>query len=210
MAGLTQSSSPNAAVYSASGTSVGTYWAGEATGVNNNGVVIGDTVACVYNGGDGSTWDGHAMAYVPGFDDPQGFDLNTYAPSGVTFNVAQAVNDAGQILVWSNGWSNDIEDCKSYLLTPAIAGDANLDGKVDINDLTIVLAHYNQTGASWGTGDFTGSGTVDINDLTIVLAHYGQSSGSSAGMAAVPEPGMLVLLAVGLIGLLTYAWRKQN
>ena len=27
----------------------------------------------------------------------------------------------------------------------AMPGDANLDGKVDINDLTIVLAHYNQT-----------------------------------------------------------------
>ena len=27
-----------------------------------------------------------------------------------------------------------------------LPGDANGDGKVDINDLTIVLAHYNQTG----------------------------------------------------------------
>ena len=33
---------------------------------------------------------------------------------------------------------------------------------------------------SWGQGEFTGSGTVDINDLTIVLAHYNQSLGSSA------------------------------
>ena len=64
-----------------------------------------------------------------------------------------------------------------YLLTPAIPGDANLDGKVDINDLTIVLAHYNQAGMSWAPGDFTGGGTVDINDLTIVLAHYNQGGG---------------------------------
>ena len=27
-----------------------------------------------------------------------------------------------------------------------LPGDANGDGKVDINDLTIVLAHFNQTG----------------------------------------------------------------
>ena len=59
-----------------------------------------------------------------------------------------------------------------------LKGDANLDGKVDINDLTIVLAHYNQTGQTWTDGEFTGSGTVDINDLTIVLANYNTSVGS--------------------------------
>ena len=63
----------------------------------------------------------------------------------------------------------------SYYRLP---GDANLDGKVDINDLTVVLAHYNQTGMTWSQGDFTGDGKVDINDLTIVLANYNTSDGS--------------------------------
>ena len=70
--------------------------------------------------------------------------------------------------------------------TPEVPGDANLDGKVDINDLTIVLAHYNQTGMTWAEGEFTGDGTVDINDLTIVLAHYNQTVGSSAGRHRPP------------------------
>jgi hypothetical protein len=89
-----------------------------------------------------------------------------------------------------------------------LSGDANLDGKVDINDLTIVLAHYGQSGATWTQGDFTGSGKVDINDLTIVLAHYGVSIGSSTGLAAVPEPSTLALIGIGLVGLLSYAWRR--
>ncbi len=82
-----------------------------------------------------------------------------------------------------------------------LPGDANLDGRVDINDLTIVLAHYNQTGMSWSTGEFTGSGTVDINDLTIVLANYNQSLGSSAAETApVPEPSTFALGAfAGLV-----------
>ena len=69
-------------------------------------------------------------------------------------------------------------------------GDANLDGTVDINDLTIVLAHYNQSGMTWGQGEFTGDGTVDINDLTIVLANYGQTQSAAAlgGINGVPEP----------------------
>ena len=52
-------------------------------------------------------------------------------------------------------------------------GDANGDGKVDINDLTIVLTNYDKsTGMTWATGDFNGDGKVDINDLSIVLTNY--------------------------------------
>ena len=82
---------------------------------------------------------------------------------------------------------------------------------MDINDLTIVLSHFGQTGAAWNQGEFTGSGTVDINDLTIVLSHFGQSLGATAGgMAAAPEPSALLLAAAGLIGLLAWAWRKES
>ena len=85
----------------------------------------------------------------------------------------------------------------------ALPGDANLDGRVDINDLTIVLEHYNQTGMTWTDGNVNGDGRVDINDLTIVLKRYNTSLASSAaGTAAVPEPGTLVLIGGGLLGLL--------
>ena len=86
------------------------------------------------------------------------------------------------------GWINNMP---AFTMQQQLPGDANGDGKVDINDLTIVLANYNQTGMNWNGGDFTGSGTVDINDLTIVLAHYNQSvgSGGAAGVGTVPEPG---------------------
>ena len=99
----------------------------------------------------------------------------------------------------------------SVAVIPTLNGDANLDGKVDLNDLTIVLANYNQTGMTWTQGAMDGdpTGAVDLNDLTIVLANYGASLGSSAaGMAAVPEPASIGLLAAALLGLLTYAWRK--
>ena len=99
----------------------------------------------------------------------------------------------------------------AMVLHPALLGDANGDNKVDINDLTIVLARYGQSGGEigWSTGDFNNDDKVDINDLTIVLANYGQSIGSSAtGTAAVPEPGMLPLTAAGLLGLLAYGWRR--
>ena len=92
-----------------------------------------------------------------------------------------------------------------------LPGDANLDGRVDINDLTIVLSNFGKTtGMSWTTGEFAGDGTVDINDLTIVLAHFGQSVGSSLGsLAAVPEPGSAALLAgIGLAAM--FGWRRLS
>jgi hypothetical protein len=89
-------------------------------------------------------------------------------------------------------------------------GDANVDGKVDINDLTRVLTNYNQNvGVVWGSGDFNRDGKVDINDLTIVLTNYNQSLGaSSVGLSPVPEPGTLLLLAAGLGSLVACASRK--
>ena len=86
-----------------------------------------------------------------------------------------------------------------------IPGDANADGRVDINDLTIVLAHFGQSSVAggpgkmgWNDGEFTGSGTVDINDLTIVLAAFGSSLGAPGSIGAAPEPSTtaLVLAAV--------------
>jgi hypothetical protein len=91
-------------------------------------------------------------------------------------------------------------------------GDANLDGRVDINDLTIVLTNYGRTDMTWTLGDFTGDGTVDINDLTIVLANYGWTGTYEGVMKDVPEPSTVVLLgmaaAIGLLALAKRGWPR--
>ena len=88
-----------------------------------------------------------------------------------------------------------------------LPGDADNDGMVDINDLTVVLSNFGKTGMTWSKGEFTGDGTVDINDLTIVLANFDTSSG--AGITAVPEPSCVVLLGIGAISLVAFAKRRR-
>ena len=89
-----------------------------------------------------------------------------------------------------------------FRAAPDHPGDANGDGKVDINDLTVVLSNFGRTGCAWSQGSMDGdsTGKVDINDLTIVLSNFGVTYG--AGIKAVPEPSIIVLLAIGVIGLL--------
>jgi hypothetical protein len=97
-------------------------------------------------------------------------------------------------------------DSNSLLVVPAILGDANLDGTVDMNDLTIVLNHLGSTTTAFTAGNFDGAATVDLTDLNDVLNNLGASipSGNlflsvqarpSPSVAGVPEPGSLLILA---------------
>ena len=155
-----------------------------------------------------------------------GLLASSYRAAGGAFSAGQifssTVGEAGLAL----GWTDDTAS-QTVIVKPAMFGDATLDGIVNFNDLALVLANYNGTG-TWDGGDFTYDDTVNFNDLALVLASYNQTipAGFSveganldapaiallngAGITTVPEPGTLILLAAGLLGLLAYAWKRQN
>ena len=168
-----------------------------AWGVRGDGGVF-----AVVGSSENSNGTYREFVYGLGFSDTMS-DLNTCVAGPNPFSDLQwaaAISGNGDYIVGSGTLASNGETV-GFLLTAALPGDANGDGKVDINDLTIVLVHYGQTGMAWSQGQFvpnTYEDTVNINDLTIVLANYGQTAGVSAGVpGAVPEPAGLVLLACG-------------
>ena len=178
------------------------YLGGQANGINSSNQVVGWS----YNASgvpEGFLYQNGQMLHLDNMIDPN---------SGWNIDQAIAISNTGVILAMADnsnvdpdgfGWGHTV------LLTP-LAGDANLDGQVDINDLTIVLANYGKASATWFEGDLNGDGRVDINDLTTVLANYGTSYGAAAPTAAVPEPSCIALLGLVPLGWLAFARRKRD
>jgi hypothetical protein len=82
-------------------------------------------------------------------------------------------------------------------------GDANRDGRVNGDDLNIVLLGFNTAGQNtWDLGDFNNSGTSNGDDLNEVLLRFNQVNPAPPAITAVPEPST-VMLAIGsvLLGL---------
>lgn len=79
-------------------------------------------------------------------------------------------------VMWAGTFSNYVDPSgwgKATLTgSPASAktGDLNSDGNVNIQDLSILLSHYGQS----GTGDINNDGTVNIVDLSILMSNFGK------------------------------------
>ena len=96
-------------------------------------------------------------------------------------------------------------------------GDANLDGKVDGSDYSKIDNGFTQHLTGWSNGDFNYDGVVDGSDYTLIdnafneqgspigaasSAQIASPTAQIAGSTAVPEPGVLGILAVGATALL--------
>jgi hypothetical protein len=96
----------------------------------------------------------------------------------------------------------------SILIACTRTADANLDGIVNNDDVTIVGANYapGVSKPSWALGDFDYNGFVDNDDVTLLGAFYNPSAVplgppppvATSNAIAVPEPASFALLIIGL------------
>ncbi|QDU71020.1 glycoside hydrolase family 30 beta sandwich domain-containing protein [Mucisphaera calidilacus] len=72
-------------------------------------------------------------------------------------------------------------------------GDANLDGRVDLLDLSL-LAQSFETRGGWASGDFSGNTVVNLLDLSTLASYFNHDS----SRIPEPAPGVLICLLSSL------------
>jgi autotransporter-associated beta strand protein len=101
-------------------------------------------------------------------------------------------------------------------------GDADLSGNVTLDDFTLFLGGYQNSGTTWAQGDFDYGGSVTLDDFTLFLKGYqqqgaqlsqleslinsmpmsdGERSAMLAAVQAVPEPASIGLLGLAIAGM---------
>jgi hypothetical protein len=103
------------------------------------------------------------------------------------------------------------------LLKYTYFGDANLDGKVDGSDYSLIDNGYLNSLTGWFNGDFNYDGVINGSDYTLIDNSFNQQGASLAasiaspdavataqiaGTSAVPEPASLAILAISVLGVL--------
>jgi hypothetical protein len=152
--------------------------------------------------GFGATWTG------------QGITSSTAAAANATEPEARSVGYAENSMLPLGSYTTfhgETVDDSSILVAMTRTGDANLDGVVNDDDVTIIGATYapGVPNANWAQGDFDYNGFVDDDDVTLLGAFYDPSATPIAPpvpvagqVAAVPEPSGIVLAAIGVAVLL--------
>ena len=157
----------------------------------------------IFNNNAGGTWprafdflvyEGNGQADVTDFEIPStGFGTAYWPgptpPLSFSFDVTthvQALLDGGaqyvglKVVGVSDNLFPSILDDDSALLTieavPAVPGDVDGDGDVDLSDLGALLAAYGYCDGHPRynpAADFDGNGCIELADLAILLANYG-------------------------------------
>jgi hypothetical protein len=135
-------------------------------------------IAAGYNG---MTWTGNGLA------------SSAAALAPITYGLGYAQNN--MLLAPYKSFAGQPVDSSSVLVKYTYAGDLNLDGCVDDNDVAILGLHYDGGAVnthSWSQGDLFGyDGRIDDNDVSILGLTYGLGVGNPLGggpVGAVPEP----------------------
>jgi autotransporter-associated beta strand protein len=160
--------------------------------------------------------------------------------SSVQLQVANTIANGGGG-VWSIGYADGVDVGQTIavgnqlVIKPALAGDANLDGSVNMMDLGVVAQNLGSTHGDWMHGDFNYDGAVNFLDIGLLAQNLNSTAintplsefipdpsaaltaqwnlavaelqSNSTQPANLPEPGMMSVLVISAAGLLT---RRRN
>ncbi len=125
-------------------------------------------------------------------------------PSGFSYSLDE-ISNPGEVLLKVTSTSTELP------------GDVNSDGIVNGQDIALIASNWLATGAG-AAGDANHDGIVNGQDIALVASNWLATSGPGLGFAnadggtlsAVPEPGSMSLLALGLASGVFAARRRRS
>jgi hypothetical protein len=134
-----------------------------------------------------------------------------------SIGVASAAEIKGIGATETSVWAGKTVAGNDVLIMYTFGGDANLDGKVNVDDYVRIDSSIGLGIAGWYNGDFNYDGKVNVDDYVIIDSNVGIAqppffAGSGAGgrvnAVAIPEP--TAALAGALIGTTLLRKRKRK
>jgi len=139
-----------------------------------------------------------AAGYADGTWTGNGIKSSAVAPNGFTYGLGYAQNDALVVPFDTyRTFEGEPVDLTTVLVKYTYLGDLNLDGKVDDNDVTVLVLNYDRgksTDRTWQMGDVARyDGKVDDNDVTLLVLNYGAGwkPGRGAPLGGAPVTAAL-------------------
>jgi fibronectin-binding autotransporter adhesin len=154
--------------------------------------------------GSGNTWNG-TTGIVTAQSDAVGHNYTS-------IGIAKGFEVKSSTIFITGLWAGQTITGTDTLVMYTYGGDANLDGKLNIDDYVKIDTGIASNLTGWANGDFNYDGKVNIDDYTTAIdANIGNqsgifptSSGASGGFAsagrvsAVPEPAAGVFVVAGI------------
>ncbi len=152
-----------------------------------------------------------------------GYNAGRWTGTGI--NSSTAAGNPATLAVGYDDGNTDLGTAAApnqILIKYTLAGDTNLDGLVNFNDLVVVVQNFNKAGTDWAHGNFAYGASTNFNDLVAVVQNFNKvltpagSSGDELGVtpaplgldAQLPEPGDLIFMASPLS--LLFCRRHKN
>ena len=164
-------------------------------------------------------WTGQTYAGVAGLV-ASGRNGGTWDGGGIVTSDTRATSISGDLLTIGVVRAGDVNrtffggqsvGANDTLVMTTWGGDANLDGKINIDDYGRIDGNIAQSGSvfGWFSGDFNYDGKINIDDYGIIDGNINRqgaaivigSSSSLAGVASVPEPVLLAPAVFAAMGL---------